>query len=271
MTPEWMRRGSNASVLMERGTTLSEKMNQEMSRGLVEVLGLDSEPVAITYADDPDPEGGRGGRYVCVAVKHAFKGKTVNLSRKSIVCVGGVHWLGFMDLEEMLVAFLVWLEQSFADSDACRRWFRSTPTPPFGKAEYVVLKPLGQCEGTPDLVALLVNAGQAEAVQGLLTFRDAEFIMPQRFASTCQGTITNPLATGAPSFCLPDAVSRKFARFSDNDIIISMPYRFAEEMANNIDGWDVDIDALFRQIVDLNRGGGVPEGDGGTQTPPALK
>jgi len=242
-------------------------MNQEMARRLVELLDLASEPVAITYSDHPDDEGGREGRYVCVAVKHAFKGKTVNLSRKSVVCVGGIHWLGFMDLQEMLVAFLVWLEQSFVDSDACRRWFRSTPTPPFGKAEYVVLKPLARCEETPDLVALLVNAGQAEAVQGLLTFRDAEFIMPQRFASTCQGTITNPLATGAPSFCLPDAVSRKFAKFTDNDIIISMPYPFAEEMVNNIDGWDVDIDALFRQIVKLNRGGRVPEGNDGAATP----
>lgn len=239
---------------------MSKEKNQEMARRLVEVLGLASEPVAITYSDNPDPEGGREGRYVCVAVKHAFKGKTVNLSLKSVVCVGGVHWLGFMDLEEILIAFLVWLEQSFVDSDACRRWFRSTPTPPFGKARYVVLKPLARCEGTPDLVALLVSAGQAEAVQGLLTFRDAEFIMPQRFASTCQGTITNPLATGAPSFCLPDAVSRKFARFTDNDIIISMPYQFAEEMVNNIDGWDVDIDALFRQIVNLNRGGGSVDG-----------
>ncbi|MBU4175214.1 MAG: DUF169 domain-containing protein [Actinobacteria bacterium] len=246
---------------------MSEKMNQEMARRLVELLDLASEPVAITYSDHPDDEGGREGRYVCVAVKHAFKGKTVNLSRKSVVCVGGIHWLGFMDLQEMLVAFLVWLEQSFVDSDACRRWFRSTPTPPFGKAEYVVLKPLARCEETPDLVALLVNAGQAEAVQGLLTFRDAEFIMPQRFASTCQGTITNPLATGAPSFCLPDAVSRKFAKFTDNDIIISMPYPFAEEMVNNIDGWDVDIDALFRQIVKLNRGGRVPEGNDGAATP----
>ena len=90
--------------------------------------------------------------------------------------------------------------------------------------------------------------------------------MPQRFASTCQGTITNPLVTGVPSFCLPDAVSRKFARFSGNDIIISMPYPFAEEMVNNIDGWDIDIDALFRQIVNLNRGGGTTEGDDGTRT-----
>ncbi len=97
-----------------------------MARKLVEVLGLASEPVTISYSDDPDGESGREGRYVCVAVKHAFKGKTVNLSRKSIVCVGGVHWLGFMDLEDVLVGFLVWLEQSFADSDACRRWFRST-------------------------------------------------------------------------------------------------------------------------------------------------
>jgi len=241
---------------------LSEEENQEMARRLVEVLGLASEPVAISYSDVPDPEGGRGGRYVCVAVKHAFKGKTVNLSRKSVVCVGGVHWLGFMDLEEMLVAFLVWLEQSFEDSDACRRWFRSTPIPPFGKGEYVVLKPLSRCEGTPELVAFLVNAGQAEALQGLLTFRDAEFIMPQRFASTCQGVITNPLVTGEPSFCLPDAVSRKFARFSGNDIIISMPYAYAEEMVKNLDGWDVDIDALFRQVVNLNRNGRVPEGDG---------
>ena len=245
---------------------MGETKSQEISNRLVETLDLAAGPVGITYADDPDPGAESRARYVCQGIKHAFKGKTVNLSRKSVVCAGGIHWLGFMDLEEMLVAFLVWLEQSFEDSDACRRWFRSTPAPPFGKGEHVVLKPLSRCQGTPELVAFLVNAGQAEALHGLLTFRDAEFIMPQRFASTCQGVITNPLVTGEPSFCLPDAVSRKFARFTDNDIIISMPYACAEEMVGNIDGWDVDIDALFRQIVKLNRSNKAT-GEDDAQTP----
>lgn len=44
-----------------------------MARRLVEVLGLASEPVATSYSDDPDGEGGREGRYACVAVKHAFR------------------------------------------------------------------------------------------------------------------------------------------------------------------------------------------------------
>lgn len=228
--------------------------NEEIRGLLVESLGLTSEPVGIGYLDEPDLEGDSRKRYVCLALKHAFKGETLCVSRRSLACMGGVHWLGFMDLEEILVAFLVMLESSFEDSDVARRWFRSVPEPPFGKAEYVVLKPLAKWEDKPDLVALKVSPPQAEDLLSLLSFKRGDLSLEQRFTATCQGAITNPIATGKPSIFIPDAVSRKFARFADDDMIVSMPFAFAEEVVRNIPGWVVDLDDLFGIIVELTRG-----------------
>ncbi|MFH1150717.1 MAG: DUF169 domain-containing protein [Actinomycetota bacterium] len=232
-------------------------MIDELARALADSLGLDPGPIGIMYSEEPAP-GSFRPKYACVGIKHAFRGKTVTLSRENLVCPGGIHWLGFMDLEEILVAFLVMFEQSFSDSDVARRWFRSCPVPRFGRAEYVVLGPLDVFEEKPDLVAAMCTPVQAEALQSLLTFSRGDHVTSQRFCATCQGVITNALAQ--PSLTIPDEFSRKVARFPEDLMIFSMPYEFAVEAARNVEVWKVDMDDIFRRVVEITRGGGGAAG-----------
>ncbi len=237
-------------------------MTAKLAWVLADSLGLEAGPIGITYSEEPAP-GSFRPKYACLGIKHAFRGKTVTLSRENLVCPGGVHWLGFMDLEEILVAFLVVFEQSFRDSDVARRWFRSCPVPPFGRGDYVVLGPLGVFDEEPDLVAVMCSPVQAEALLSLLTFQRGDFEIPQRFCATCQGVITNALSPAQPSLTIPDEFSRKVARFPGDALIFSMPFEFAAEAVRNIEAWKVDIDDIFRRVVEITRGGaaGVVEGE----------
>lgn len=227
--------------------------NKDISRRLVEAFHLEAEPVAVSYTDEPRPGADDRKRYVCVAIRHAFRGDTLILSRKTLTCLGGVHWLGFMQLEELIVAFLVMLERSFKDSDVARHWFHSSPTPPLDRGQYVVLEPLGKCGGEPDLVAFKLDPSRAEAMIRALTFSRGDFSIEHRFSATCQGVITNPLVTGKPFMCLPDLLSRKFAGFDEGEIFLSMPVSYVEEILSNYPEWKVDANELFRVVVEMTK------------------
>ncbi len=163
-------------------------------------------PVGVYYSDALDPVGSKRCRYVCVALKHAFSGEVVNLTRQSIECMGGAHWLGFLDIEELTVPFLTLIENLFADSDETRKWFRSVPRPLPAQADNLVMKPLAACLAPPTLVALRLNPKRFHDVMGVLSFCDGGFKMEMRVLATCQGVVTNPLVTHKPCICVPDSV-----------------------------------------------------------------
>jgi uncharacterized protein (DUF169 family) len=52
--------------------------------GLVEVLGLESGPVAVTFTNDDLEEGGRDRVRLCRAIKLAAAGESFNIGAESV-------------------------------------------------------------------------------------------------------------------------------------------------------------------------------------------
>lgn len=227
---------------------------KNLSTSLEKGLNLEYPPVGILYSDAPDPEGFKRFRYACVGLRHAFSGEVVNISRWNLECMGGAHWLGFMDMEELIVPFLTMIENLFEDSEVTRKWLESVPTPRAAKPDnYVVIKPLSNYKAPPQLVALRLNPSRFHDVLGLLSFRDGEFKMEVRVFATCQGVITNPLVTGKPSLCVPDSLSRLLAGFGENDIFVSMPFDHALKVKENMGVWGCDEKAIIRMLSSMFR------------------
>ncbi len=226
---------------------------KSLSNVIEKGLNLQHPPVGILYSGEPDPAGYKRFRYVCVGLKRAFSGEVVNISRWKLECMGGAHWLGFMDMEEIIVPFLTMIENLFEDSDVARKWFKSVPQPQAAKADNVILKPLSTYRDPPQLVVLRLNPSRFHDVLGLLSFRDGEFKMEARVFATCQGVITNPLVTGKPSLCVPDSLSRVLAGFGENDIFVSMPFDHALRIREKMGAWGCDEKSVIRMLSKMLR------------------
>jgi len=205
------------------------------SEALIKTYRLEGKPVAISYAEVPLPGGDDRKRFVCVALQQARKGLTINLSAKSISCFGGIHWLGLQDQRKVLVPFLTYVEKFFEDVAVAEEWFRTVPEPPWGRAEFVTLTPLELAQEEPDLVFMVANTHEAHRIHTALIYDEGSLTPQNFFAATCQASIGIPIVTQKPSIALPDTASRKFARFSDCDVILSLPYQYFVKLMENID------------------------------------
>jgi len=205
------------------------------SETLVRTYQLEGKPVAISYVDEPAPGGDSRKRFVCVALQQARKGMTINLSADNVSCFGGVHWLGLKDQRKILIPFLTQGEKFFQDVAVAEEWFNAVPTPPWGRAKFVTLRPLELAEEEPDLVFLVANTHEAHRIHTALTYNEPSLTLQNFFAATCQASIGIPFVTQKPSIALPDTASRKFARFTDCDIMVSLPYQYFLNLLENID------------------------------------
>jgi len=208
---------------------------RQASETLIKTYNLEGKPVAISYVDEPVPDGDNSKRFVCVALQQARKGMTINLSAESISCFGGVHWLGLRDQRMILTPLLTYVEKFFKDIVVAEEWFNTVPTPPWERAEFVTLTPLDLANGEPDLVFLVANTHQAHRIHTALTYSEGTLTLHNFFAATCQSSIGIPLVTQKPCITLPDTVSRKLAKFTDADVVVSLPYQFFIKLLEDID------------------------------------
>lgn len=230
---------------------------KEMSDKLKDVFKLEGSPVTITYSDEPDKDGDNRKGFVCVALQRAKRGAIINLSANNITCPGGIHWLGFMDYRPGEVIFLTYGEKFFKDEAVAEEWFDAVPAPPLGRAKFVVLRPLELVKSKVDMVAFVTNSHQAHRIQTVLAYSEGSLCTRSFFSSTCQATIGIPIVTGIPSIVLPDTASRKFAKFTEDDLIVSLPYRYFLMLLENIDsssgGTAIVPDEMYKHLLALFR------------------
>lgn len=216
--------------------TLIDSMNfKQVSKKLQSVYHLDSEPVAVNYSNQPSPGGNNQKRFVCVALQQARRGAIINLCAENISCPGGMHWLGLKNQSEFLFPYLTKVERFFKDLAIAKEWFDTVPTPPWGRGKFVILKPLVLAQEEPDLVFFVVNTHQAHRIQTTLIYNDGSLVLQNFFAATCQSAIGIPIVTQKPYVSLPDTASRKFAKFTDSNVIVSLPYHHMVNLLANID------------------------------------
>ena len=208
---------------------------RQASETLIKTYKLEGKPVAISYVDEPVPDGDSRKRFVCVALQQARKGRTINLSAENISCFGGLHWLGLQDQRAILIPFLTYVEKFYKDIVVAEQWFNTVPTPPWGRAKFVTLTPLDLARGEPDLVFMVANTHEAHRIHTALIYSEGNLTMQNFFAATCQSSIGIPIVTQKPYIALPDTASRKFAKFTDADVVVSLPYQYLVKLLEDID------------------------------------
>lgn len=109
-------------------------MNCEaQANDLREALGLEYSPIAITFSDDPDPEGSMDKQVsVCKAIeKTLYDNAVLNLSKENLLCIGGKFYLGLDNLP-LSVGVDIWTEYHKAfESKKVAKWqIIKGPKPP---------------------------------------------------------------------------------------------------------------------------------------------
>lgn len=213
---------------------------REYSQRLKEVLSLEGSPIAVTYSMTPAAEATEGKHMVCRALPAARNGATINLSRESCACPGGVWHLGLGprpsgEAFRGLQRFLVEGEKLFCSIAAFHRGMQLTSPPPLGLAEYVVLSPLERAEFMPDLVVFLCNAEQACRLVTLATYPDGVPPRTEIAGSACHMAIAYPLVSGEINVSLMDYTARKYMKYKPEELFVTIPYH---KMAGLM--WSID-------------------------------
>lgn len=192
---------------------------------LKDVIGLRSEPVGILYAKKPLSGGESPSVAVCEAMKRASEGAIINLSKENSKCPGGTYYLGLGERVSGVEEFLVDVEHIFSSHPIARAHFTHAITPPTGLAPYVCFAPVTSMPEKPDLVLIVCNPMQASRILGLLAYDGAPGLKLSAFGAACQTAITNPLMNGNVDVSFIDISARRRAGFSDDELVVSLPYR----------------------------------------------
>jgi uncharacterized protein (DUF169 family) len=216
---------------MENWKTISDRF--------VEVLGLRTRPVGTRYTNNP-PENAMKRRFpACLAILNARRGKTVVINKKTSRCPGGAYYLGFTDSHAPgALEFLSRVECIFSSRATAKNHLMNCPPPAAGIAENLLLAPLDSYEqgkADPELVLFFVTPAQASNLLGLVAYYMGKPCSLTSYGATCRSAIGNPYSTGEPDISFIDISSRTMGNFSDSELIVSLPERYARLSFDAID------------------------------------
>jgi uncharacterized protein (DUF169 family) len=160
--------------------------------------------------------------FACVGLKRALCGEEIIMTKDTISCFGGLHWLGFEDMSSGLTHILTEIEKLF------KRWLEIVPAPPLGKFSSIKLSPSLKDLDIPSLLIFAGNPHQIHRIHSALIYSTGDLIIPHYYSALCQGAITNPFITDIPSITIPDTFAREISGFEMETIIFSIPYRWVE-------------------------------------------
>ncbi len=236
---------------------------QEYSNRLREVLGLEGNPIAVSYSMVPASGGEPGKHAVCQALLHVRDGAVISLSKENSGCPGGSWHLGLTPRpsgagDKLLKKFLVEGEKLFCSIATMHRTMTLGTPPPLGLAEYVVFSPLEKAEIMPDLVVFLCNPEQACRLVTLATYPDGLPPKTEMVGSTCHMVIAYPLVSGELNVSLMDYTSRKYQDYKADELFVTIPYHKLPGLMGSIDRCsagtaEVKFPAGFEEIAGRRR------------------
>lgn len=191
--------------------------------------------MAVKFSDSADARGDSTRKLrVCEAFDAVRRENVIiNFSKENCICPGGRHFTGLEVLPLETVA-AVWTKahKAYESMDVAIASVRKQPQPT-KRGNFVILSPLKKVETDPDLVLLFANAGQAERILGLVSFKGAEPFTYYPISNICSA-ITNTLAKGRPEINFLTVHARQWAKWSPNELIIALPLRDFEDAVKNI-------------------------------------
>ncbi len=181
--------------------------HEDQEKILKETFGLEWSLIAITFSDNPDPEGMMDMQVsACKALeKVLLENAVINLSKENLLCIGGKFYLGLDNLP-ISVGIDIWTDyhKGFESKKVTKWQMMKGPKPPGfwpwtkrKQKPFVTISPLEKVISDPDVVLLCCNPKQADRITGLIAFTGYGPIKYYPANSTCM-PMAYPYITGKP-------------------------------------------------------------------------
>jgi uncharacterized protein (DUF169 family) len=238
---------------------MQEKIWQNYSLALKELLGLEYSPVGLSCIKEPLTAPEEKKIRICRAILDAGKGATLTVDKQNNACFGASWHLGFQRIKDaktlgMIKKFVVEGEKLFCSYEALDKLVSQMGEVPDNSQAHFLLCPLEKCQQQPDLVIFICNAEQACRLLALVTFLDG--VMPEIKIGgpTCRLSIIYPLLTGEVNLSFYDYTSRKMCNLEKDKLIISIPYPKIPQIIEAIEKCSggkakIEFPAEFRQFL----------------------
>lgn len=227
---------------------------------LVQVLGIKSEPVAVTFTNDEVKAGRRKRAWMCGALKQAARGKSFVIDRETSACPGGGWHCGLTPPPpgpafRGLQWFLTRGEKLTHSIVSFHRMQALAALPPTGMSERILMGPVGEAEARPDLVVFLVNPEQACRLVTLDHYWDGIPPRVELAGSLCHSAIAYPAVTGHTNVTFGDWTARRMQKFGPEVVFVSVPYERVHNLAAAVPecsagSAELDIPEEFRRVLE---------------------
>ncbi len=217
---------------------------EEMSKILMENLGLKHEPVAVTlikkghempegYAEPETPI-----RH-CQSIMRARKGELLIIPAKKHACHVGASSLGIVPTPEKVAAGeLHYNLGMFQTQEAAKRMIDQRPTIELGSVIATAVSPLSKARIRPDVVVIV---GMPEQIYWLMpvaaTFNEGGRVTADTaaFQATCVDSTVIPYLTGNTNLSLGCYGCRKATDIAPEDMLVGIPMSKMEDIVSTIE------------------------------------
>ncbi|MDP3066591.1 MAG: DUF169 domain-containing protein, partial [Methanobacteriaceae archaeon] len=182
---------------------------KEQSKILKEVLGLENEPVAVTFTIEKIKTVQGDKLPICEALRRSADGESFIIDEEASRCPGGTWHCGLMepptaDGKRRIQRFLTKGEKLYHSVAAFERSQTINIPPPTGLADKILFSPLSEADLRPDVVIFLVNPEGGCRLMHLDCYWDG---IPPRIepsGALCHAVISYSVMTGQTNFSLGD-------------------------------------------------------------------
>jgi uncharacterized protein (DUF169 family) len=210
-----------------------------LSDQLTSVLGLKGAPVAVKLirTESKVPEGLNHINEVlrhCEMVQKARGGSKFYATVEQHACKGGAGMLGVIEIPENIRSGEFYYKLGrFSSVEHASETMQAIPHVDF-KTYATAYSPLAETPFEPDVVVLLVNPRQAMMiaqanVYELHSRNTADFSGIQ---SLCGDAVAAPLVRDSINFTLGCSGSRKYAKVSEDELIVGVPMKILPKLAD---------------------------------------
>ena len=196
---------------------------------LIDVLGFENEPVAITFTNQAVEMGASRRVRLCQAMQSAAEGESFIIDKETSTCMGGSWHCGFVEhpsgrSHRTLQHFLTKGEKLTHSVISFHRMQALAAPPPFDVADFMLMSPMQSAPVMPDLVLFLATAEQTCRLLGLDSFWDGISPIVEVSGSLCHSAIAYPAVTGRTNISFGDWTARRHEKYGPGVVFVTIPY-----------------------------------------------
>ncbi len=224
----------------------------QMSKKLVNLLGLNGKPIAVSLlkrsGDIPDGmEEIKDPLRYCQMLQNARYEGVVSLATSvKHTCKGGAAAIGLEDYPENIKTGALYFEKlnKGISLSTSRRVVDNMPRPTPGSTVATIVAPLDNTPTRPDVIIVIGNTLAARRIAHAVIYRHGGR-MHSNFAgiqSTCADATGSPYTTGEVNISIGCDGAAKNAGLTDDEMVVGIPEELLEDIVNILaeraPGWD---------------------------------